>query len=44
MNRFEDWNKLLEISDDRNSLKSTRDEWNDSLHKFEDKLRRDNII
>lgn len=37
--QFNDWNKLLKISDDRDYLEATWEEWNNNLHEYEELLR-----
>ena len=41
--RPEDWERLLEISYDRDQLEDTWFEWNDSVHKFENDLQQRGI-
>lgn len=41
--QFNDWKELLKISDDRNNLETTWDEWNDNLHSYEELLRKQKI-
>ena len=41
--RTEDWERLQEISDDKDQLEDTWFEWKDSIHRFEDDLRQRGI-
>lgn len=38
-----DWKRLLELSDDREFLESTWEEWNDNFHIYSDELIKQNI-
>lgn len=41
--RYNDWKRLLNISEDKEVLEDSWDEWNDNLHRYEEELRNKNI-
>jgi len=41
--KIEDWKRLLEISEDTHNLEKTWSEWNENIHKLEDKLTNEGI-
>lgn len=41
--QFNDWKELLSISEDSENLETTWDEWNNNIHKYEERLRKDHM-
>lgn len=37
--QYNDWKEFLKISDDRDELESTWNEWNNNIHEYEELLR-----
>jgi len=41
---MEDWERLRDISDDKEQLEDTWFEWNDGIHKLEDLFRQKGVV